>query len=620
MQVVLNGSTYSLKEGSFITKQPLIEFPQHIRTTGQQERGGRSLMSNWWMDNFESGFGCEKMDISSERQKSSFWDSEADTSIRGQVVCPPKCQSAAFGLSTLYNPRWLYTFGGTLYGINIFPLGTYYMSRFDGTWVAATVGTLDFGAGTCSPALNIFYEANTPHFFIVSVYDGLGTGREYELKPAPASIAGSLSGFDLSTPLVSGWRCPVSKVYALVTGEEMAFYGESKTFRASKKIPTNSIKNSMPFLGQDGYEGLFLFYPNKVTCIEDIQSLDATPAPAIPEVPYIDLSGCEDANNAKEVVIFNNNLVFPVQDALLAYATNGEVTDIGMNMFDGMPSDKQGKVVNLCSSVRNLYAGVFNAGKTSIFKFDGTGWHWVGRTASIGTIGSIYALSFLGKSAIWHGGGGIGTLAHFDYPFANPVHQIGYPFETVATITLPQYDGGLPNIKGVAFGMAIDGDFATQKTCDAYFGIDGGTPTFFIGAATLPGLNHFAIAAGLGATHIRFQPKFVLKGVEATSPNLRSAVLEYLKFPDTREIFSFTIDLVKTANANLTLVKALAEQLIGVRDTLTLVPFKYGDWATTNIKIMEMPDLEEIVTAVDSVYATTGMAALVSVRAIELGA
>lgn len=617
MQVILNGSTYEIKQGSFITKQPLIEFPQHIRTTGQQERGGRSLMSNWWLDNFESGFGCEKMDISSARQKSSFWDSEVETSIRGQVVLPPKSQSASLGLAASYNPRWLYTYGGSLYGLG-FGAATYYMSRYTATgWISDTTGT-KVGSLT---AKNIFYEGNTPHFITRKHATAYDYFYDFALVPQPTDsvFVGSIVGGDIGN-LVSAWRCPVSRVWSLVGEQKIGIFAATgNVFRQEKEIPTNAVLNSMPFLGQDGYEGLFLFYPNKVTCIEDIQSLDATPAPAINEVPYIDLAGAEDSNNAKEVVIFNNNLVFPVQDALLAYATNGEVTDIGMNMFDGMPSDKQGKVVNLCSSMRNLYAGVLNAGKTSIFKFDGIGWHWVGRTASIGTIGSIYALSFLGSEAIWHGGGGIGTLAHFDYPFVNPMHKSGYKFATVGTITAPQFDGGLPNIKGVAFGMAIDGDFGIARTCDAYYGLDGGAPTFFIGTANTSGLNHFSIGAGLGATHTRFQPKFVLRGIATLSPTFRSAVLEYLKFPDTREVFSFTIDLVKTANANLTLVKALAEKLMGVRDTLNLVPFKYGDWATTNIKIMEMPGLEEIVTAVDSVYATAGMAALVTVRAIELG-
>ena len=630
MKIVLNEHEYELREGRFVTREPLDEFPEHLRLTGQQERGGRVLMSNWWIENFESGFGCEKMDINSERQKSSFWDSEVDTSIRGQTCLPAKSQMASVGLGASYFPRWLYNYGGSLYGLNVNATGAYYRSRYVGTWVAEASGQLPrsaYSEDPCRVAPNLTYEGGAAHFLWTAL-ESNGTTQiyyDYGLVPNP-SISATwkaevLSKYGTNFSLISAHKCPVSKFWSLIgglpTSNFLRLFNTKGSIIGEADFPVGAIRNSIPFLGQDGYEGLFLFYPNQVTCIEDIQSLNSTTSTLV-ETPYINLMGADDENNAREVVVFSNYLIFPVQDSLLAYAANGEIIDIGLNAFEGLPEAKVGKVVNLCSSMRQLYAGIFGAGKTCIYKFDGIGWHWVGRTASVGTVASIYILSHLGDDAIWHAGN-IGTLTHFDYPFVNPLHCAGYSFETTATITLPQFDGGMPNMKGVAFGFAVDGDFNASKTLGIHFGVDGGDPTFYIGEASQSGLNYFQIGGGLGATHTRFQPKFVLKGTATQSPNFRSAVLEYLKFPPTRETFAFDVDLVKTASANLQSVKALTEQLLTARDSLNLIPFQYGSWATTYLKILRMTGLEEIVTAVDSVYATTGMAAVVAIKGMELG-
>ena len=606
MEIILNGSTYDVKEGSFITKEPLIEFPQHIRTTGQQERGGRSLMSSWWMENFENGYGCEKMDLASARQRTSIWDSTANTVIRGQVTNPAKRNETVIAT---YPPEEIFESRGSLYGIE---------------WNGSIANITEFTGTTWAVATSHNVASQYKHSKVYMV------GVEAKLllsghKPNYWSSAYERDAVTFNADIQFGKSVGLTtgdKVVHMPVNNNLAFVNNIDQLQildrliGAENIKVSEVpgaKNIIPFLGQDGYEGLFMFYPNKVTCFENFAS-DSN------QVPYINLPGDSDENNAREVVVFNNNIIFPVGDALLAYAVNGEITDIGMDMFAGMPSDKQGKVVNLASSVRRLFAGVFDSGITKIFQFDGMGWSWVGQTPSMATIGSIFLSSFPDdESKLWHGGNAIATYSHFNYPFNNPLHKTGYTLEASSALTLPQYDGGIPNMEGVAFGFAIDGDFSSIKTLDAYYSLDGAVATTHIGQATESGLTHFNIGSGLGATHIRFQPKFVFNGTATETPVLRSAVLEYLKFPETREAFTFTLDLVKTAGGNLQDVKALVEGLIATRDTLSLVPFKYGTWATTYIKVMEMPGLEEIVSSIDSVYATTGLAALVSVRAVELG-
>ena len=227
MKIVLNEHEYELREGRFVTREPLDEFPEHLRLTGQQERGGRVLMSNWWIENFESGFGCEKMDINSERQKSSFWDSEADTSIRGQICLPAKSQRASVGLGASYFPRWLYNYGGSLYGLNVNATGAYYRSRYAGTWVAEANGHLPRSAypeDPCRVAPNLTYEGGVAHFLWTAL-DHDGTTQiyyDYGLVPNP-SISATwkaevLSKYGTNFSLISAHKCPVSKFWSLIGG------------------------------------------------------------------------------------------------------------------------------------------------------------------------------------------------------------------------------------------------------------------------------------------------------------------------------------------------------------------------------------------------------------------
>ena len=639
MQVQLGGVTYELVDGTFITKQPLIEYPQHIRTTGQQERGGQTLKSNWWMDNFEGGFGCDRIDITSDRMLTSFWDSTAETVQRGQITNPRAI--AAIPVATYTAPHAVYEYGGTVWGLTAaMTLGNRNKDYFGGvagnvlqytgtTWAFSC--SLNSGSGSDKIAKNIDYVGGQPCIAWKDYYSDGSDESDFKVSMLDPDIADSIVNLDDAsmTPLRWKWANSTRAAILLNTGE--TFYAADSATRAAfgnfgVSGTIASVKNMYAFQGQDGYEGMFIFYKNKLTCWENFDLDRSVPEVDSSEIPYLDLFGLEDDNNMADVVVFNGSLVFQVQDALLAYAADGSVMDIGMNMFSGMPSSKQGKVEALCSSVRHLYAAVNQTGIRQVFQFDGSGWHYFGVTPTMGNTATSFGwLNMItnpsGTPQLMLNVEGDATSYVWDYPDNNVL----YPpeggtqlFETSSEFITPEFDGGLPNQKGVAYGLSVEGVFGAGQTATFYYSTLGGATGWnALGQATISGRTTFAFGTK-GVPNDTIQFKFGLEGLATASPVIRTAVLDYLKFPDVRDVFTFTLDLVKTNGANLASVQTSLDTLAGIRDSYEMTPFQYGSLATINIKILEMPAKEEFITSSDSVYSSTGAAALVTMRAVKL--
>jgi len=388
----------------------------------------------------------------------------------------------------------------------------------------------------------------------------------------------------------------------------------------------NPIQNLKAFQGQDGYEGLFVFYKNKITAWENFYYDRADNEVESSEIPYLDLFGLEADNNMADVVVYNGSMVFQVQDALLAYSADGSVTDLGMNMFSGMPSDKQGNVEALCSSIRHLFAAVNQTGIRQIFSFDGIGWHWFGDTPTMGNTATSFGwLNMItnpsGTPQLMLNVEGDATSYVWDYPDSNllyPPEGGTASFETTSKLITPEFDGGLPNQKGVAYGLSVEGIFGAGRTATISYSTYGGAASWTaLGQATTTGRVSFAFGT-LGVPHDKIQFKFDLTGNATQTPVIRTAVLDYLKFPDVRDVYTFTVDLVKTYAGNLASVQTGLDALETIRDAYEMTPFRYGTMATINVKVLEMPAKEEYITSIDSVYATLGAAAVVTMRAVKL--
>lgn len=647
MQIKLGSDTFELASGTFITKQPLIEYPQHLRTTGQQERGGQTLMSNWWLENFESGFGCNRIDLVSDRMKSSFWDSTADTIHRGQITNPRLCQAIPVA-STSIAPYAVYEYGGTFWGLagKFSLLGTLNwgqkdrdtikgdkIARLQYTGTQWTVADATLGTSYDRFAKNIDYVGGLAALFRHEGTNNTPTLNDSEVVLLTPTLGDVVTTYNSagkdSYPYFWKWANTTQAAVVIGMGDNLFCYGGDKLDSFGEFGVGGSlgpIKNMRMFQGQDGYEGLFIFYKNKLTCWENFYLNVDTPEVESSEIPYLDLFGLEDPNNMCDVAVFNGSMVFPVQDSLLAYSSDGSVMDVGMNLFSGMPSDKQGKVEALCSSVRHLYACVNQSGVRQIYQFDGTGWHWFGKTPTMGNL----ATSFCRLNMVTNPSGipqlminveGDATSYVWDYPDTNPLFLPGsgtISWEASSHVVTPEFDGGLPNQTGVAYKVSVEGVFDSARKATLYYStIGGATGWVALGQATQSGRTSFDFGT-LGIPHDIIQFKFGLEGNATSTPVIRTVVLDYLKFPEVRDVYTFTVDLVKTYGGNLASVQSGLDVLASIRDSYPMVPFQYGNNATVNVKVLEMPANEEAVTTTDGVYATTGMAALVTMRAVRL--
>ena len=59
--ISLNSKDYKIKGA--VIRQPLLEWPNNLRLTGQQERTDRSMLSSWVMDDWSGGLGIEVMNL-----------------------------------------------------------------------------------------------------------------------------------------------------------------------------------------------------------------------------------------------------------------------------------------------------------------------------------------------------------------------------------------------------------------------------------------------------------------------------------------------------------------------------------------------------------------------------
>jgi len=225
-----------------------------------------------------------------------------------------------------------------------------------------------------------------------------------------------------------------------------------------------------------------------------------------------------------------------------------------------------------------------------IFQYDTTAWHYFGQAP----IGSLKTEMFLGNvvpsnsilpiPALHLVSLNPATFYHYYwlYPLNNPLTTPDYRFEATGHLTLPQFDGGIPNERGNMFKQTIDLDQYPGTSygvgyIEAKYGIDGATLGTSAGVASVIGLNKLSLGGTTGAVGLRYQPRFEFHRAATafSSPVMYSGVMEYLKFPDLREAFKMKLDLTRTAMSGTIAIATLASNLYNLRDNKELVNMYY---------------------------------------------
>ncbi len=182
--------------------------------------------------------------------------------------------------------------------------------------------------------------------------------------------------------------------------------------------------------------------------------------------------------------------------------------------------------------------------------------------------------------------------------------------------TTPIFDGGIGELKGAFYKLYVFGDkIGTQwyipiggdpgiegqdnSNITCYHGIDGSLPISTLGVVATP--NAIINFGDTGLQGNRIQMKYQFKGrstdtfVDNGGPIFYSAILNYLKDPDKRQTYEFSIDLKKTARDNGgKALEAIIGTLDAITNTKTLVPFYYGQIGTKYVKVIDMPAQENV--------------------------
>jgi len=224
-------------------------------------------------------------------------------------------------------------------------------------------------------------------------------------------------------------------------------------------------------------------------------------------------------------------------------------------------------------------------------------WHYYAR---IPTAGLWVKKMFLSDSPdsidrLWVIFGNHGYPGYFLNPLVNPLYAGTYAFEQTGHITFPIYGGDLPEEDGAFYNMKTTIDaLGGSNMVLVNYGLNGEPPTSTLGLiATTSKTLTFGSPYGLQAE--RIQPKFTFfRGATGTTPVFKQAVIHYLKDPEKREEFQFTIDINKTSTNHSRPLECVIGSLNAELNSRILMPFHYGQISTKNVKVIAMPFEEQV--------------------------
>ncbi len=589
MRVVLNGNIYQTKAGEGVTRAPLIEFPQNIRLEGQQRRSDRSLLSSYVIDSWSGGLGIERQNVDFEEHDSRIWDAENVDTRQSAIILSP-----VFNTCTIVPSRGDLTLAFDFVG-NIYFAQT----------AATTYGGVAFQFSppfTMGSYRNICTLAAIGSLAAIKGFGGkivvVGNKTIGTYDPRIDSIA-TLGGEDtqigsLGIPRYKGTALPQMSdlggtlhLLSYHSDEQKAYFYIGNAGHSQENMVTVATISAVigSYLAPLETDGLTMF----AQLPDGLYDFDLTPA------KIVATNRAKDMNCA--LGMFQNYPYFKNKYSLSRY-DGTDISSIGYDLDDGLPSDKWGEITSMVSSWKYLFAAVKGATYSHILAMDtGHNWQYYARIPTAGLWVREMHLSSDPDAIdrLWCVFGNHPFPGYFLNPLVNPLQAATYSFVPTGYIAYPIHDGGMIEELGAYYDQDIsaDGVGASNKiTC--YYGLNGNSPVTTLGVVATT-TQSFIYGSPYGVEGYRIQPKFMLTGSPAgTTPIFRSSIIHYLKQPQIRESYDFITDLVETAKQEVRPLEAVIGSLSYEGGVRTLMPFHYGRIATKNVKVFDMPALEDI--------------------------
>lgn len=664
--VLLNGVEYQLKEGTGVTREPISEFPVSLRQQSQQRREDRSMMSSWQFGDFTYGGGIERMDIDNDRDIASFWYSTCETRWKGKVGLPglvsPILINSTDYLAT-YSHRGMFVRDEEGY-----------LSLFCDT--APTLNTAKeciLQIRLQYPFTGTYGYSEVPKFLIGSLplasgshIHNIASILDYKLSYMAVTTPSFYSGYYQMTPNLS----PQGGVqYTMFGFNNMA--GTMNELAFSKFVIVGGIV-CIGVLNAQGDSTDFVYRPCWVHPVmagssgaslppSDVTNAYSSSPPVVAQLNGSIWAGMSTGlyllNTAQRTYTMkidtkshatkknftgmrtwqNKFLICPIWNSTedcgiqLFNPDENTITNIGLNQDDGVPSGRRTEVTALYTTPQHIYAGFmrdFGDIGGIVMCYDGYGWHYITEMPTISDFALINDMDVVGDELFM-----VGTGKFFGQPpaplpayFVSGVMKNSFTRDrmtaTYGELVLPVFNAGMPEFESGWYDLTIecDGLGTNNNKIDVYYGLDGAVPTALLGTATINGARILEFGNGLGVSGRSIQLKFALtRGtVPSSSPVLvthHSPLLHYMKYPELRETFKFTIDFNKTGKKLNQPPGSVMGSLTNLRNSSMLVPFYYGITPTKNVKLVSWSGAESNTRSTQLQQEVSG---LVDVTVMEL--
>ncbi len=587
MQVNLNGNTYVLRAGTTVTRTPIVEWPDNIRTDGQQYRKDRRLLSSWEINDVSGGLGKKEQESGGNR----LWDVEnVDTRYPGQKILSPALVTCAVTPSYGKSDGMMFDWQGQIHLTH-----TTGSIMYQFTPPSSFGSYLAWGLGTTNAIKvagdKIVLIANNGYIYY---YYGVASGS-----------VGTSTGLNIGS--LSSINPQISDVGGTVHVLHWDANTNSYSFFIAPRLPSGSLGPVATLPGTVGsYLAPMFSNGQDVYAItpQGIYDFDSTPA------IVVDSARAQDRN--PQQVFFNQYLHFKNKKSFMRW-DGTTITSIGYDREDGLPSDKMGEITALCSTWQNVFAAVKGATYSHILSYDGA-WQYYARWPSTG----IWIREmFLSDSPdaidrLWCIPGNDPNIGYFLNPMCNPLQAGTYSYVPSGHYTLPIYGGGLSEEFAGWYRTIVTAN-PLGSGVTIHYGLEGGAVGSLLGVV---GSTHTALLFGSpnGIEAYRLQPKITL-ALGVTSPVVNSVLVQYLKDPTKRHTFDFEIDVDATQDAYARDSEAILGSLAYETNLKTLMPFQYGQIATTYVKVIDAPSSEVLP---DPRFLPEDRSGFVRVRVVEI--
>ena len=203
--------------------------------------------------------------------------------------------------------------------------------------------------------------------------------------------------------------------------------------------------------------------------------------------------GIPSTTNGRGMLHHRGDIYIPVGRDLLRFTRDGEIIGMGLNNVDGLPSDRQGRVISLVGLNSWLVAGIeptssISSGKASVWAWNRDGWHHL-LSLPVGT--TIRHLAFeRNTNNLW--------VVCKDDAFCYPVRVIlpndtnNPAFDNNSTIRFQPYGwletdwfyGGLREIVKDFESIFVSGEQMSNGWCKVYWQDEGSTAWEYLGQIT----------------------------------------------------------------------------------------------------------------------------------------